>query len=133
MKPPPHSCARFANSLSRCWNVNSAIAGTFERYAITVAPSGERSPVEMSSGATIKTRPTRTSGSGFCSGGGKMFGPRGISIEAASSSGTGARMCFWTTSGRAAGRSGSSGGESSRGSEILPVSIDAAATAGEQR
>src|SRR5438270_9141428 len=62
MKPPPHSCARLANSLSRCWKVNSAIAGTFERYAITVAPSGERSPVEMSSGATISTRPTSTSG-----------------------------------------------------------------------
>ena len=133
MKPPPHSCARFANSLSRCWNVNSAIAGTFERYAITVAPSGERSPVEMSSGATISTRPTSVSGSGFCSGGGLMFGPSGISIDADSSSGAGARMCFWTTSGRAGGRSGTSGGSSSRGSEITPATIDAAATAGEQR
>ena len=72
--------------------MNSAIAGTFERYAITVAPSGERSPVEMSSGAVIRTRIRSSSGSGFCSGGGLMFGPRGISIETASSAGTGSRM-----------------------------------------
>ena len=81
MNPPPHSFARRGNSGSRCWNVNSAIAGTFERYAITVAPSGDRSPVEMSSGATIRTRSSSESGSSFCSGGGLMFGPRGISID----------------------------------------------------
>ena len=110
-----------------------AIAGTFERYAITVAPSGERSPVEMSSGALIRTRRRSSSGSGFCSGGGLMFGPRGISIELASSAGTGSRMWACTTSGRACGRSCRSTSPSSRGSEMTPVSIEAAATAGEQR
>ena len=60
----------------------------------------------MSSGATIRTRSSSVSGSSFCSGGGLMFGPRGISIEAASSAGTGARMCAWTTAGRAGGRAG---------------------------
>ena len=100
-EPSAPLLARRGNSRSRCWNVNSAIAGTFDRYAITVAPSGERSPVEMSSGATIRTRCSSSSGRGFCSGGGLMFGPRGTSIDAASSSGAGARMCRCTTSGRA--------------------------------
>jgi len=62
-----------------------------------------------------------------------MFGPRGTSIEAASSAGTGARMCAWTTAGRADGRSASSGAGSSRGSAISPFSSEAAATAGEHR
>ena len=87
----------------------------------------------MSSGATIRTRRRSSSGRGFCSGGGLMFGPRGIWIDAASSAGTGSRMCLCTTSGRAFGRSGISADESSRGSEMTPVSIDAAATAGEHR
>lgn len=58
-----------------------AIAATFERSAITSAPSGERSPVETSSPRTMRTRPRSSWGRGVCGGGGWMLGPRTISIR----------------------------------------------------
>src|SRR5438128_2212681 len=86
MIPLPHSFSRLRNSGSRWRSVNSAIAGTFERYAITSTPSGARSPVEMSSGWTVATRASSESSIGLCSGGRLMLGPRGISIFSASAS-----------------------------------------------
>ena len=69
-------CARAGSSGSIRRNTKRAIAATFDRKAITSAPSGERSPVETSSPTTMSTAPETASGSGACTGGGWMFGPR---------------------------------------------------------
>src|SRR5919199_1706168 len=101
---------------------------------MTSTPSGARSPVEMLSGCTVAMRALTESSSGVCSGGVLMFGPRGISILSASSGSAGAKM--WTSSmyGLSSGIGKSSGASPySRGSSILPLSIDTAATAGEHR
>ena len=63
---------------------------------MTTTPSGARSPVEMSSGCTVAILASMLSSNGTCSGGVLMFGPRGISIDSASSSSAGAKM--WTSS-----------------------------------
>src|SRR3954464_12411756 len=64
MNPLPHSLSRLRNSGSRWRNVNSAMAGMFERYDMTSTPSGARSPVEMSSGCTVAPRAEIDSGRG---------------------------------------------------------------------
>src|SRR5919205_561175 len=134
MKPLPHSCMRLRNSGSRWRKVNSAIAGMFDRKAMTSTPSGARSPVEMLSGCTVAIRALRLSSSGRCSGGVLMFGPRGISIRSASSSSAGAKMCTSSTYGLSSGGGRMSGASPySRGSAIVPPSSETAATAGEHR
>src|SRR5918912_1234067 len=128
-----HSWAFLGNSSSKRRNVYLASSGTFERNAITSTPSGERSPVETSSGRTMATVPVKSSGSSSASGGSCMFGPRGTSILSASSSGVGARIWASSTAGYigASGRSGYS--PSSRGSVITPYKAVAAAVGGLDR
>ena len=63
-----------------------------------------------------------------------MFGPRGISIERGLVLGRRREdVAVLDDLGSRRGRRAASAAESSRGSEITPVSIEAAATAGEQR
>ena len=101
---------------------------------MTSTPSGAMSPVETLSGWTVAMRASSESSSGTCSGGALMFGPRITSIEPASSSGAGGKMCTSSTYGRSSGIGSSSGGSPySRGSLISPRSIEIAATAGEHR
>jgi len=50
---------------------------------MTSTPSGARSPVETSSPWTVAIRARSGCSSGVCSGGGLMFGPRGISMRSA--------------------------------------------------
>ena len=64
---------------------------------MTITPSGARSPVEMLSSWTVAIFASIESSIGVCSGGVLMFGPRGISIFSASSSGAGAKMCTSST------------------------------------
>ena len=88
----------------------------------------------MSSGWTVATRASSESPIGVCSGGRLMLGPRGISSFSASCSSAGGKMCTSSTYGRSSGIGASSGASPySRGSSILPVSSDTAATAGEHR
>ena len=69
-------------------------------------------------------------GSSEASGGGSMFGPRGISIPEASSGGTGSRIWRSSTAGFA-GAPGSSGySPSSRGSVMTPLRAVATAVVG---
>src|SRR5829696_5905995 len=125
-----HSEAFLGNSSSKRLKVYLASSGTFERNAITSTPSGERSPVETSSGRTMATVPTSSSGSSSGSGGGCMLGPLGISMLSASSLEAGGMTWLSSTAGYigASGRSGYS--PSSRGSVITPYKAEAAATVG---
>ena len=104
----PHLFSLLVYSGSKRRKVNLAISGTFDRNDMTSTPSGARSPVEMSSSTTMVTVASSESGSSGASGGGLMFGPRGISMPEASSSGAGSRICRSSTAGFA-GASGSSG------------------------
>ena len=87
----------------------------------------------MSSGATIRTAAERA-GQLLLLAAAEDFGAARHLIETASSGGSGSST--WLCTMARAARAGAlrhSGAESSRGSEISPVSIEAAATAGEQR
>src|SRR5712691_8880052 len=89
MNPLPHSLARGTNSGSSLRKQYSAMAGIFDRSAITITPSGDIDPVEMLSGSTIRTFPSNASGRFGGTGGGLMFGPRMICTLLASSGGGG--------------------------------------------
>ena len=130
-EPAPHSLARWTNSGSSFMKVYSAIADTFERSAMTIAPSGAIEPVEMLSPSTISTRPSAASGSGGGIGGVLMLGPRMISIRSASAGGGGASSMKSSTTGSGSLTSG--GSPRVRGSVIRPCSPVAAVVAGEAR
>ena len=111
--------------------VYSAMAGTLERSAMTIAPSGAIDPVETLSPRTISTCPVNWSGSGGGIGGCLMLGPRTISIRSASSGGGGARSMKSSTTG--SGSSTFGGSPRVRGSVIWPCRPVAAVVAGEAR
>src|SRR6266536_1481170 len=131
MTPPCHSLARRTKSGSSLTKVDSATAGTLERSAMTIAPSGAIEPVETLSGRVISTRPSTPSGSGGGTGGGLMLGPRRISVRAASSGGGGSTIMKSSTSG--SGSSITGGSPRVRGSVMAPASAVAAVVAGEAR
>src|SRR5690349_10745863 len=127
MMPRPAALARATKSASTYLNVNSEIAGMFERNTSTAEPAGEMSSVDTLSPSLITTGASSDSATGSPSGTGLMFGPRGISP--APSGSTKPTVDVEKRGGRATG----DGAPSVRGSVITPVSAEAAATVDEQR
>src|SRR2546422_10795184 len=127
MLPPPAARARVTNSASTYLNVNSEIAGMFDRNTSTAEPAGEMSSVEILSPSLITTGASSVSGTGSPRGTGLMFGPRGISpwpsgstnptVEVAKRGGS--VVADWTPS--------------ERGAVMTPVIAEAAATSDEHR
>src|SRR5213593_1046475 len=127
MIPRPAAFARATNSASTYLKQCSAMAGTFERNTSTAAPAGEMSSVETLSPSLRRTDASSAGATGSPSGTGLMLGPRSTSPPLSGAT---------NPASDAAKRGGSctSGGVPSvRGSVMVPVSADAAATSDEQR
>ena len=119
--------ARVANSPSTYLNVNSEIAGMFDRNTSTAEPAGEMSSVEILSPSLITTGASSVSGTGSPSGTGLMFGPRGISPWPSDSTNPTVEVAKRGSNAVAVWA------PRVRGSVMTPVSAEAAATSDEQR
>src|SRR5712691_5883366 len=128
--PRPVAFARATNSGSRYLNVNSAMAGTFDRNTSAAEPPGEMWSVEILSPAFSSTGALRRSGTGSASGTSLMLGPRTTSGRSPGPAG-GTNPA--ADASKLAGRTSVGSGGRDRGSVIFPVSADAAATTDEQR
>src|SRR5216117_1498113 len=123
----PAARARVANSPSTYLNVNSEIAGMFDRNTSTAEPAGEMSSVEILSPSLITTDASSVTGTGSPSGTGLMFGPRGISPWPSDSTNPTVEVAKRGSNAVAAWA------PRVRGSVMTPVSAEAAATSDEQR
>src|SRR5262249_25861740 len=123
----PAAFARATKSASTYLNVNSAIAGMFERNTSTAEPAGEMSSVDTLSPSLITTDASSVSATGSPSGTGLMFGPRGISPAPSGSTNPTVEPA------KRARRGTGAGAPSGRGSVMTPVGGEAAATVDEQR
>jgi len=113
--------------------MNRAQAAMFDHTDIAIAPSGAMSPVDTSSGTTMSTSPSISSGNDPGRGGGTRFSPRSTTTARRCSGATTASM-WWSwidVSGRTGGRSAGRGAV--RGSVRTPVRALAPAVDGEQR
>src|SRR3990170_1230062 len=131
MIPPLAALARVTNSGSRYLKQNSAIAGMLERRTRAWMPEGMMSSVETLSPTLSSTGATSVSSGGAATGTGLMLGPLATSTLAASASGAG----FTSPADEASndlGKIRSGGATWRRGSVIVPVRAEAAATTEEQ-
>src|SRR5262249_52133955 len=127
MMDRPAALARATKSASTYLNVNSAIAGMFDRNTSTAEPAGEMSSVDTLSPSLMTTGASSASATGSPSGTGLMLGPRGISPAPSGSTNPTVELA------KRAGRFTGAGAPSVRGSVMTPVSAEAAATVDEQR
>src|SRR5262245_18709001 len=127
MMPSPAARARAANSGSTYLNVNSDMAGMFERKMRMLAPDGEMSSVETLSPSVMRTVASNVSGTGLPTGIGLMLGPLTTSPWPSGPT------RHTSDAAKAAGRRTGGSAPSDRGSVMTPVSAEAAATTEEHK